>query len=103
VVNQVLYISGRNDPIAVADWFLGMNSAHLGSDRVTQDVLILSGEHDAFQPQAQTRAQIDALTSVRSLTTRTFTRAEHADSHCQMGNIELACTVLTDWLRAQCP
>ena len=33
------------------------------------------------------------------LTVRPFTRAEQADQHCQMGNLELACGVLTDWLR----
>ncbi len=103
VVNEVLYISGRTDPITVVDWFMGMNAEHLGSDRVTQDVLILSGEHDAFQPPVQTRAQVRALSSARSLTVRMFTKAEHADSHCQMGNVELACSVVTDWLRRQCP
>jgi pimeloyl-ACP methyl ester carboxylesterase len=103
VVNQVLYISGTNEPIAVVDWFMGMNAEHLGSDRVTQDVLVLSGEHDAFQPPVQAQAQIKALTSARSVTSRTFTKVEHADSHCQMGNMELACAVVTDWLRSQCP
>jgi hypothetical protein len=28
-----------------------------------------------------------------------FTKAEHADQHCQIGNIGLACHVLTTWLR----
>jgi hypothetical protein len=30
---------------------------------------------------------------------RTFTAAEHADQHCQMGNLDLACSVITEWLR----
>jgi pimeloyl-ACP methyl ester carboxylesterase len=47
VVDRVLYITDRDDPIAVVDWFLSMNPDHLGSDRVTQDVLLLCGEHDA--------------------------------------------------------
>ncbi len=82
----------------MVDWFLGMNPDHLGSDRVTQDVLLLCGEHDAFQPPVYARAQAAALTAARSVTVRTFTAAEHADQHCQMGNLGLACDVLTAWL-----
>ncbi|WP_350002461.1 alpha/beta fold hydrolase [Pseudarthrobacter sp. WHRI 8279] len=100
VVDQVLYMLDSNDPADVAEWFLGMNKEHLGSGRVNQDVLLMCGEHDAFQPPGLARAQAKALVAARSVTTRTFTRAEHADRHCQMGNLELACGVLTAWLRA---
>lgn len=99
VVDQVLYIVDRQDPIAVVDWFLGMNADHLGSERVTQDVLLLCGEHDSFQPPSLTRAQAKALAAARSVSVRMFTQAENADQHCQMGNLDLACTVLTDWLK----
>ncbi len=81
------------------DWFLGMNAEHLGSDRVTQDVPVLCGEHDAFQPPVLARAQVRALASARSVAVRTFTKAEHAAQHGQMGNLDLACRVVTDWLR----
>ena len=74
-----------------------MNADHLGSERVTQDVL-LCGEHDSFQPPSLTNAQSAALTAARSVTGRTFTEAEHADQHCQMGNLDLACRVVTTWL-----
>jgi hypothetical protein len=66
---------------------------------VKQDVLLLCGEHDAFQPPMLTRAQASALTAARSVAVRTFTKAEHADQHCQMGNLDLACSVVTAWLR----
>jgi len=98
VVDQASYLVDSDDPMDAVDWFLGMNADHLGSDRVTQDVLLLCGEHDAFQPPVLTRAQARALTSARSVAVRTFTKAEHADQHCQMGNLELACKVVTDWL-----
>ncbi len=99
VVDQTLYIVGRDDPIAVVDWFTGMNADHLGSERVTQDVLLLCGEHDTFQPPSLTNAQAAALTAAHSVTVRMFTEAENADQHCQMGNLNLACRVLTDWLQ----
>lgn len=100
VVGQVLYMLDSDDPAEVAEWFLGMNAGHLDSGRVRQDVLLMCGEHDAFQPPSLTRAQAQALTAARNVTTRMFTRAEQADQHCQMGNLELACQVLTTWLRS---
>ena len=77
-----------------------MNADHLGSAQVTQDVLLMCGEHDSFQPPSLTRAQAKALTAARSVTVRMFTKSEHADQHCQIGNIGLACRVLTTWLHA---
>ncbi|MEO6469884.1 MAG: alpha/beta hydrolase [Acidimicrobiia bacterium] len=103
VVNQALYLVDSDDPIDAVNWFLGMNATHLESWRVTQDVLLVCGEHDAFQPPVLTRAQERALTNARSVTVRTFTEAEHADQHCQMGNLDLACKVITDWLTASHP
>ena len=103
VVDQALFNLGSDDPYDVVTWFLGMNAAHLDSARVSQDVLLLCGEHDRFQPPALTRAQAVALTSARSVTVRIFTAAEHADQHCQMGNLPLACDTLTRWLRGPTP
>lgn len=100
VVDQALFNIGSNDPADIVDWFLGMNPDHLGSGRVTQDVLLMVGEHDAFQPPKLAQAQAAALVNARSLAVRTFTRAEQADQHCQMGNLALACAVVTQWLGA---
>lgn len=100
VVDQVLYMVGSDDPADAVDWFMGMNARHLGSKRVRQDVLLMCGEHDAFQPPVLARAQARALTMAHSLTVRTFTEAEYADQHCQMGNLDLACQELTTWLLA---
>ena len=63
-------------------------------------MLLLAGEHDAFQPPTLMHAQARALVNAASVTTRIFTAAEHADQHCQMGNLELATKVVIDWLDA---
>ena len=102
-VDQALYLVDGDEPMDAVHWFLGMNADHLGSARVTQDVLLLCGEHDSFQPPVLTRAQGRALTSARSIAVRTFTKAEHADQHCQMGNLDLACRQVTTWLRKPGP
>jgi pimeloyl-ACP methyl ester carboxylesterase len=103
VVDHVLYLVDSYDPVSVVDWFLGMNADHLGSERVTQHVLLLCGEHDSFQPPRLARAQARALTAASSVTERIFTRAEDADRHCQIGNVDLACQVLTTWLQNPVP
>ncbi len=98
-VNQAMYLAGGHEPMQAVDWLLGMNHQHISSDRVTQDVLILIGENDAFQPAKLARYQMDALVNARSIQARTFTASEQADGHCQMSNLGLACSVLTHWLR----
>jgi dienelactone hydrolase len=99
IVDQALYLVDSDDPISVVYWFLGMNADYLESERVTQDVLLLCGEHDSFQPPSLTSAQAAALTSAHTVTVRIFNQAEHAVQHCQMGNLDLACRVATTWLR----
>ena len=98
VVDQALYNMDATAPAAIVDWFLAMNPHHLESERIRQDVLVLVGEHDRFQPPKLAHAQLDALVNARSVTTRIFTAAEHADQHCQLGNLPLASRVLGDWL-----
>lgn len=49
---------------------------------------------DAFQPPSLLRA----LTRARSVTTRIFTAREHADRHCQRGNLGLATGFVAEWL-----
>ena len=100
VVDQALFNIDSDDPVQIVDWFRGMNAEHLGSGRVTSDVLLMCGEHDSFQPPALDVAQANALVAARSVAVRMFTKSEHADQHCQMGNLDLACRVATDWLAA---
>ncbi len=98
MVEHVRFITDRETPLEASKWVLEMNKEHLHSEKVDQDVLLLGGENDAFQPPILLRKQAEALTEARSVTTRVFTEAEHADQHCQMGNLRLALTVMTDWL-----
>jgi hypothetical protein len=45
--------------------------------------------------------QRKALVNAKSVTVRIFTKAEHADQHCQIGNIGLALQVMSDWLNTK--
>jgi hypothetical protein len=41
------------------------------------------------------------LTSARSVAGRVFTSDEHAQNHCQVGNVKLALDVILDWIIAK--
>jgi pimeloyl-ACP methyl ester carboxylesterase len=64
----------------------------------TADVLLLAGADDHYVPLKQLRRQAANLTRARSVSTRTFTAAEQAGNHCQVGNIGAAVRVIEGWL-----
>lgn len=105
IVRNALFITNQLDaePIAAAHWLLGMNKDHQHPELVDQDVLLLAGAKDRFQPVRLYELQKAALSNARSITGRVFTRAEHAENHCQMGNLGLALSVMGDWLDASAP
>jgi pimeloyl-ACP methyl ester carboxylesterase len=99
---NLLHISGEDSPAAASRIMLDMNAENLHSERVTQDVLLLTGAEDHFgqfnMHLKLHRMQIEALIGARSVTDRIFTREEHAQNHCQVGNIGLALDVMAAWL-----
>jgi pimeloyl-ACP methyl ester carboxylesterase len=105
VVRNCLYITNQLDaePVAAVRWLLDMNAGHQHSELVDQDVLLLAGEKDRFQPERLFRMQRAALLNARSLTGRVFTRAEQAQNHVQIGNLPLSLAAMGDWLDQQRP
>jgi pimeloyl-ACP methyl ester carboxylesterase len=99
VVDHLKYITKRGKALDALDFYLELNEGNVHPERVTQDVLILSGRKDHFIPYKMHKMQIQALSSARSVTGRVFTRAEHAENHCQTGNVGLALGVMIEWLR----
>ena len=63
---------------------------------IKQDVLVLAGESDIYTVFLQ--QQKAALTAARSVETRLFTKAEHADHHCQIGNTKLVLDTILEWI-----
>lgn len=68
------------------------------SRRITQDVLLLAGASDIYTMYFD--EQKAALTNARSVTGRIFTADEHADHHCQVGNLKLALDYILQWIGA---
>jgi pimeloyl-ACP methyl ester carboxylesterase len=102
-IGNLMYITATPTPMEAGDVALQMNAENLHSDLVTQDVLVLTGRDDHFIPFKMHDKQVRALTGARSVTARVFTRAEHAQNHCQIGNIGLALEVMTRWLAEVSP
>jgi len=69
------------------------------SDRVQQDVLLLAGANDHYVPLAQLWEQARDLSRARSIAARVFTAREQAQAHCQVGNLPLAISTISDWAR----
>ncbi len=97
-VGNLMYMTARETPVEAIDVALQLNAGNLMSWLVEQDVLILTGNRDHFIPLKMHDMQVKALTNARSVTARVFTAEEHAENHCQVGNIGLALKVMTDWL-----
>ena len=97
-INNLMYITGKEVPIEAFDVLFQFNEANLYSDRVRQDVLILTGKEDHLVPFKMHDKQVRALANARSVSSRIFTDEEHAGSHCQMGNLGLALDVMMKWI-----
>lgn len=100
-VEHTQFVMQGKDPMAAVEWMLGMNKHHQHPDRIEQDVLLLGGEHDAFQPVKLLEKQATALVNARSITKRIFLASEHADQHCQIGNVGLLIQEVVQWLNKQ--
>lgn len=94
---QAMHVFGVKSPAAVlrAAMSYGTQEASL---LVRQDVLLLAGAEDHYVPNHQIYDQARWLANARSVTVRMFTRAENAQSHCQVGNFPLALGTITDWI-----
>jgi pimeloyl-ACP methyl ester carboxylesterase len=96
-MEQGMHVMGVQTPSAFLERARLYRTAPI-NDLVKQDVLLLAGAEDHFVPLHQLYRQAAALKNARSITTRVFTRAEHAASHCQIGNLPLALKVIRRWI-----
>ena len=96
-VNHGMYVFGVNSPFEYMEKVRLFSTAEI-SEKITQDVLIMTGSKDHFIPLEMFYKQIEALKNVRSLTARMFTEKENAASHCQMDNRKLALDVILNWI-----
>jgi len=98
MVKHLMYITKKNKPLDALETYLMMNEQNIHSELVTQDVLLLQGKEDHLIPFKMLDMQVKALINAKSITTRVFRKEEHAQNHCQVGNIGLSLEVMVKWL-----
>jgi alpha-beta hydrolase superfamily lysophospholipase len=96
-INQGIHITGSKTPYEFLSKILLYNTSKI-SQKLEQDVLLMAAQEDHYIPLNQLFEQSKALTNVRSLTTRMFTRKENAQNHCQSGNLGLSFEVIINWI-----
>lgn len=97
-INNALFIQNKTEPFDAVQWMMGMNKEHISSHLLNQDVLLVTGENDAFQPPILLQKQKEALVNAKSVTTRIFTKKEQADQHCQIGNLNIVLEEMYNWI-----
>jgi pimeloyl-ACP methyl ester carboxylesterase len=97
-INNALFIQHKTEPYQAVEWMLAMNKDHIKSHLINQDVLLVTGENDAFQPPILLKKQEEALINAKSIFTRIFTREENADQHCQIGNLNIVLETALNWI-----
>ena len=97
LISQWMYITGASTP---AEWneLLQHYSVSDVASQIRQDVLLLAGAEDHMIPLKEYHKNMNGLKNVRSITGRIFTREEHAQNHCQVGNLKLALDVILRWV-----
>jgi alpha-beta hydrolase superfamily lysophospholipase len=96
-VAQARYVFGQERPseaLRAAQAFVTGDVSH----HVRQDVLLLAGAEDHYVPLWQLWEQARSLKAAHSITARVFTAEEHAQAHCQVGNLPLAIRVMSSWI-----
>lgn len=90
-------VSGSHDGHSYLTWLRALRTqpfAHL----IVQDFLLLGAQEDHIVPLEQFYSQASDLKNVRSLTAQLFTRADHAQAHCHVGNTTMAMDYVINWM-----
>lgn len=85
-------------PIEAFEYSLGMNAENLGSEKLTQNVLYLTGNEDHFVPMKMHDWQVSLFNNCKSLTDKVYSKETHAQNHCLIGNVGLMVNDILLWL-----
>ena len=89
------------EPLEAFEYSLNLNQENLSCERITQNVLYLTGRNDHFVPFKMHEMQIKLFTRAKSLTDRVYYPNEQASNHCQVGNIKLMLDDVIDWINTR--
>lgn len=99
-INQQMFITRSKTPLeAVKKMALELTRKNMNAECIKQDVLILAGKDDHFIPIKLHKRQVDALVNAKSVTDKIFGKSDHAQNHCQIGNIKLSLDTMVEWIK----
>jgi len=67
-------------------------------DKITQEVLLLAGDHDMYVPTKTIDLVANSLINAKSVTTYLFDQSSGGERHCQVGNKQIAFDKISDFL-----
>ena len=97
-IGNTMRITKSDTPFEGAQLNLNLSRENMHADKIAQDVLFISGQDDHFIPIKLHNHQVNALVNAKSVTDRIFTKEEHAQNHCQVGNIGLLLDTMIQWI-----
>jgi len=97
-IAQSMHITRGKTPLEASKFSVSLSRGNMHPEKIIQDVLLLTGRKDHFIPFRMHRLQVEALVNASSVTERVFTADEHAQNHCQIGNIRLLLDTILQWL-----
>lgn len=98
-IEQGMHVLDASSPAEFFARLKAYNTRRI-SALVAQDALIMAGAEDHFVPLSQVLEQFALLSHAQSVTAQIFTRADQAQSHCQIGNLGLAVSRILAWVDA---
>ena len=97
-IGNTMRITKSKTPFEEAQLNLSLSRENLHADLIQHDVLFFSGQDDHFIPIRLHDQQVEALVNAKSVTDRIFTKAEHAQNQCPIGNIGLVLDTMLSWI-----
>lgn len=97
-ISNTMYITKTKTPLEGAQMSLDLSRENMHAEKIKQDILLFSGRNDHFIPIRLHDRQVKALVNAKSVTDRIFTKEDHAQNHCQIGNIGLALDIMVKWI-----
>jgi len=99
-VENSMFISKIDDPLDAMMKIFTMTKENAQPEKITQDVLVLSGRNDHFIPIKMHKMLIKELVNAKSVKGIIYDEKTCAHNHCQIGNIPLVCKDTLDWLNS---
>lgn len=97
-LNNGYWVTGADNPHELLRKSAAYSLAPV-ADKITCDVLILSGDKDHLIAQEETGLFRKYIKSARSFASHTFLDADGAGDHCQAGALEQFHQVFFDWIQ----